>query len=297
MSSISDKKLLANNHVWIDGIALKLDEIVDSSFLAPAKVTAQSKIFLSSAPFPHIVFEDLFSPILLELINSEFDRLDWTDWKYIDEPRERILETLPNTCLGPATQLYFNTIYSGYFLEFLEGVTGIKGLIPDPKLHNGGLHEVPTGGKFALHIDFNRHWITGLDMRATFITYLNKDWDLSYGGAIELWDMKENKCQVEIEPVFGRSILFLQSSKSLHGLPKPIAAPNGRPRHSAIAYYYSNGRPDEEAAAYHGTIFAKPITFSRNEKVINSLKYLTPPFLWDGMRKLAEKFVGLLHAG
>lgn len=245
-------------------------------------------MFLANRPFPHIVFNNLFSTTLLELMCSEFERLIWTNWKHIDEARERIRESLPNTHWGPATQLYFNTIYSGIFLEFLEGVTGINCLIPDPKLHAGGLHEVPTGGKFALHVDFNRHWVTGLDMRATFITYLNKDWDSSYGGALELWDVKENHCEVEIEPVFGRSILFLQSSKSLHGLPKPIDAPNGRPRRSAIAYYYSNGRSDEESMRYHDAIFEKPLALSRNEKAMNSVKYLTPPVLWDAMRKFAK---------
>ena len=42
------------------------------------------------------------------------------------------------------------------------------------------------GGKFALRTDFTQHTMTKLENRLIFITYLNKDWLPSYGGALEL---------------------------------------------------------------------------------------------------------------
>jgi hypothetical protein len=101
---------------------------------------------------------------------------------------------------GYAAQINFNTIHSGVFVDLRQQITGIDGLIPDPALDNGGLHESQTGGKFAMHIDFNQHFVTKLDARLVFITYLNKDWLPSYGGALELWSADEGKCKVEIEP-------------------------------------------------------------------------------------------------
>ena len=107
-----------------------------------------------------------------------------------------------------------------------------------------------------MHVDFNQHSVTRLANRLVFITYLNKDWLPSYGGGLELWDVEKNEPVVEILPEFGRSVLFYQSSKSLHGHPKPVAAPNGRPRRSAAAYFYSNGRSDDEDLNFHTTQFA-----------------------------------------
>jgi hypothetical protein len=102
--------------------------------------------------------------------------------------------------------------------------------------------------------------------------------------------METGICQAEIDPVFGRSILFLQSSKSLHGHPKPVEAPGGRSRRSAAAYFYSNGRNDGDGAKFRTTCFPVPIICSRSDKVRNAVKYVTPPVLVDAFRNLKSSF-------
>jgi hypothetical protein len=180
-----------------------------------------------------------------------------------DNINELKIGSQPSCRLGNAAHIYFNTIHSGVFVDLLQQITGIDGLIPDPALDNGGLHESPTRGKFAMHIDFNQHFVTKLDARLVFITYLNKEWLPSYGGAHELWSADEGKCKVEIEPAFGRSILFLETSKSLHGCPKPVNASGERPRRSAAAYFYSNGHPEGKSTQFISTIFPMAVTETR----------------------------------
>jgi Rps23 Pro-64 3,4-dihydroxylase Tpa1-like proline 4-hydroxylase len=273
------------DQILIDGVSLGFDEILNEGFFAPKKVEILRDAFKNNVPFQHLILEDLFSPKLLELVNSDFDRLNWSDWRRYDNANERKRGSAPKTRFGHASQLYFNTIHSGVFIDFLEQVTGITGLVPDPALFAGGLHEIPTGGKFALHTDFNQHSLTKLENRLVFITYLNKDWQPSYGGALELWSTDENKCVAEVEPVFGRSILFYQSSKSLHGHPTPVDAPNGRTRRSVAAYYYSNGRVDGDGGGFHTTLFPNVATLASGEKLTNTIKYLMPPVLLDAFRK------------
>ena len=137
-----------------------------------------------------------------------------------------------------------------------------------------------------MHIDFNQHPLTRLDNRLVFITYLNKDWLPSYGGALELHSMDDEAAKVAIDPIFGRSALFYHSAKSLHGHPEPVNAPNGRPRRSAAAYFYSNGRSDGESSEFHSTLYPKPVPLVRNEKLSNFLKYMTPPILVDAIRRV-----------
>lgn len=274
------------DHIVINGVRLDLKNILNPDLLGLKKVEAFAETFRTADPFPHIVFEGLFSPKLLELMYADFDKLNWSQWRRYDNLNERKLGSLPNTRFGNAAQLYFNTVYSGPFINFLGQVTGIIGLIPDPGLHAGGLHEIPPGGKFALHTDFNQHPVTRLDNRLVFITYLNKDWLASYGGGLELWSMDEDQCKKVVEPNLGRSILFYQSSKSLHGHPQPVDAPNGRPRRSAAAYFYSNGRSDNETTEFHTTIFPRPIRLTKREKLVNAVKYVTPPILIDTGRRL-----------
>jgi 2OG-Fe(II) oxygenase superfamily len=119
-----------------------------------------------------------------------------------------------------------------------------------------------------------------------FITYLNKEWLPSYGGALELWSAEERKCRAEIEPTFGRSVLFIESSKGLHGHPDPVNAPDGRPCRSAAAYFYSNGPADSESESYHTTLFLMPVTLSRRQRILGAVKYVTPPAIVSAVRKL-----------
>jgi Rps23 Pro-64 3,4-dihydroxylase Tpa1-like proline 4-hydroxylase len=124
-------------------------------------------------------------------------------------------------------------------VQFVEQVTGIEGLLQDPQLKGGGMHEIPDGGHFAAHVDFNRHLVTGLHNRLVIITYLNKNWRRFYGGSLELWDYASNVKAIDIDPVFGRTVIFTQSSESLHGHSVPVQAPDRRPRQSVAAYFYT----------------------------------------------------------
>ena len=72
-------------------------------------------------------------------------------------------------------------------MQRLCAVTGIDDLIVDPTLFGGGMHAMPSGGRFDLHTDFQQHPRTKLDNRLVLITYLNPDWREDYGGMLELW--------------------------------------------------------------------------------------------------------------
>ncbi|ACB97405.1 2OG-Fe(II) oxygenase [Beijerinckia indica] len=277
------------DHVVIDGVSIGLDEIVNSAIFTPQTVKNLNKAFLAAKPFPYLVLDGLINPRLLELMLVDFERLNWNDWRRHDNVNEFKRGSAPNTRFGNASQLYFDTVYSGRFVEFMENVTGIEGLITDPALYSGGLHDIPTGGKFAAHIDFNQHRVTRLDNRLVFITYLNKNWRPEYGGELELWDMDKDEPSVRVIPEFGRSVVFLQSSKSLHGHPTPVNAPDGRHRRSAATYFYSNVGTAKAGEAYHPTQFGKTVSLvQKQEKLKNTLKYFTPPVLIDVVRKLAS---------
>jgi hypothetical protein len=56
-------------------------------------------------------------------------------------------------------------------------------------------------------------------------------------------------------PVFNRCVVFSTTSTSYHGHPTPLACPPGRTRKSLATYYYTNGRPAEEARPGHSTLF------------------------------------------
>ena len=266
------------------GFAPKLD--VESVFtkgaLTRARAAELRQKFASAKPFSHVVIDQLFQPSFLEQVLNDFS-VGFGDWVHYNTADEVKRGTRPNAKLGAGSQRYFDVIHRGQFLQFLSAVAGIDGLLPDPTLFGGGLHEIPTGGRFSVHTDFNRHPVTGLDNRLVFITYLNKDWQASYGGRLELWDAQSQQCVSEVVPLFGRSILFAHTPNSLHGHPNPVTAPGGRPRRSVAAYFYTNGGPGIEAEETRTTRFMSAPQFGRWGKLVVTANYVSP-MLMDGAR-------------
>src|SRR5204862_75715 len=80
-------------------------------------------------------------------------------------PLERKLATKDDSTMGDATRRLLAELNSAAFVDFLERLTGIEGLVPDPHLVGGGLHQIEPGGHLKVHADFNRHPHTGLERR------------------------------------------------------------------------------------------------------------------------------------
>ena len=57
--------------------------------------------------------------------------------------------------MGNQTRLLFATMRSPRFVRFLEKMSGIDGLVPDPAYEGSGIHITTRGGHLQVHSDFN----------------------------------------------------------------------------------------------------------------------------------------------
>jgi Rps23 Pro-64 3,4-dihydroxylase Tpa1-like proline 4-hydroxylase len=213
--------------------------------------------YAEAEPFPHIVIDDLFSEEDLKAIIEEFPGPGGIDWNKFNNREERKLASTRETQMGDMTRLFLYQLNSSIFIEFLETLTGIKGLIPDPHFWGGGLHQIERGGFLKIHADFNRHERLDLDRRLNLLLYLNEGWREEYGGYLELWNRDMTQSVQRILPIFNRLVIFSTTDYSFHGHPDALACPAGQTRKSLALYYYSNGRPPEELSGDHGTLFKK----------------------------------------
>lgn len=220
----------------------------------PSPLRAQ---YVSAEPFPHIVIDGLFPDEALETVLAEFPRPEEIDWRQFDNPTEKKLGYRHDSALGPNLQLFLYQMSSAPVLRFLEALTGIEGLIPDPYFGGAGPHQILAGGFLKVHVDFNWHPLLKLDRRLNLLVYLNHDWPEEYGGDLELWNRDMTRCERRILPVFNRTVVFSTTDFSFHGHPAPLACPQGMSRKSVSFYYYTNGRPEEERSTPHDTIFRK----------------------------------------
>jgi hypothetical protein len=268
---------------------------VDYGFLDPLALREKGRElvtrYASAEPFPHIVIDDFFAPAVLDMCLEEFPSAPDPDSQTFDRAQERYKTSYNPDYLPPRPRSFFYSLNSRPFVEFLQNLTGIKGLVPDPYFLGGGFHETRQGGHLSVHADFNIHKPLHLERRLNLLVYLNKDWRMEYGGALELWDREMKACVKKIEPVFNRCVLFSTDATSFHGHPDPVAHPLGTPRRSLALYYYT--------ATLDGTARAFPTQFKKRRntgdavdwkiKTDEILSDFLPPILMRNVRRVTRR--------
>jgi hypothetical protein len=248
--------------------------------------TEFSSQYQTAEPFPHVVIDDFLPPEALRRVADNFPKAGDIAWHQSTNPRQKKLAAEDETQIDDRARWLLYQLNSATFMKFLEMLTSIEGLIPDPYFAGGGLHQIEPGGYLKIHADFNRHPKFGLDRRLNLLLYLNEDWQEEYGGHLELWNQEMTRCVHRILPIFNRCVIFNTTDSSYHGHPEPLTCPTGMTRKSLALYYYSNGRPDVEIADEHGTL-VKPRPGERiaglngRSNARSILKRFIPPFFTD----------------
>src|SRR5204862_8153154 len=131
----------------------------------------------------------LFEDETLENVLREFPASNSMQWMRFDNPLERKLGFYyAHSTISDTVRRFLDAMNGFEMLLWLEALTGIDGLIPDPYFGGGGLHQIEPGGFLKVHADFNVHPKLKLDRRLNMLIYLNKEWRDEYGGHLELWD-------------------------------------------------------------------------------------------------------------
>jgi Rps23 Pro-64 3,4-dihydroxylase Tpa1-like proline 4-hydroxylase len=196
--------------------------------------------YTQATPFPHIVIDNFLQADVIASIREHFPVEPTNNEQIYERGYKGQLkrQISPNAC-SPYLKNVFNTFNSAPMLEFLEKLTGIQGLIPDPYFAGGGLHETKTGGFLGVHSDFRLNKKLNVERRLNVIIYLTEDWQEAYGGNLELWDVGMKKCLKKVLPIYNRCVIFNTDKDSNHGHPEPLTTPEGITRRSIALYYYT----------------------------------------------------------
>lgn len=252
-----------------------------------ANIVARAPEFAAATPFPHISVDNVFPRAFLEAVVAELpqttselrkaneighkQKKKWVQNKKIadefgtsfwDKGVQFAKHELHEGLMGNQTKRMFVELRSPTFVQFLEQLTGIKHLRPDPGYSGSGVHITTQGGMLKVHADFNRLQIEDRpwQRRVNVFVYLNKDWPDEWKGHLQLFDRAMTGCVESIHPSFGRLVVFSSTDFSYHGHPEPLQAPEGRARLSLALYYYTDERPkseclDEDCEGRHTTLW------------------------------------------
>ena len=233
--------------------------------------------FNTNIPWPHVVIDDLINPQMLNLVVSEIKPLmkellptpneaetistaagsiereaATKVTKFIDDINQKKHSITNPSKLGTNTKALIAELKSVDFVKFLERLTGIRNLIPDPVERGGGVHIIQRGGYLKAHTDFPFHPNLRLWRRVNVLLYLNEYWNEEWGGGLQLWnntddEYKTSASKKSISPLLNRMIVFRTDNHSLHGHPEPLNCPEDVQRVSIALYYYTSDiMPGEE---------------------------------------------------
>lgn len=196
--------------------------------------------YVRASPYPHVVIDGFLRPEAADAAFDAFDAIGNAEWtKYLHVNERKFANTDPETW-GADLEHINEALQSSRFTSFLSRLSGIDDLIADPALDGGGLHRSTRGGYLNVHADFTAHHTNHLwRRRLNLILYLNRTWDESWGGGLQLWSNDMSRCEHEVVPVGNRAVIFTTSEDSFHGHPEPMTCPEGVFRQSLALYYFT----------------------------------------------------------
>lgn len=229
----------------------------------PGSVRSLARTFASARPFRHVVIDSFFDPAFAEELDRSFppfeERLALNEDGKVG--RKAVNEKL--AAIGPAWARLDRLVQSAPFRALIGEISGVSELRYDPWYFGGGTHENRHGQDLDPHVDFNYHPITRQHRRLNLIVYFERNWDPSWGGALDLHaDPRRPAGEDDVVRVpigFNRAVLFETTERSWHGFER-IDLPadqRHRSRRSFALYYYTDTRPAEETAKAHSTIYVE----------------------------------------
>jgi hypothetical protein len=233
-----------------------------------------------------VVFDGLIYPSEQEELGRHFPDCSWKYWQLISNS----LQLKKRSCdrievFPPPLAAVVHELYSSPVIRFLENLTEIEGLVPDPHLWGGGLHCMEGGGYLWPHTDFLQGQHPWLKRVINLVLYVHPHWTQEMGGHFERWERSE--LVQSILPTPGRCVIFRTDSHSIHAV-SPI---NGDlVRQSIALFYYSvinktdvsldhttgwrlNLKPSQ-ASIPSGKLFYASLLMRCSQRLKQSAKYL-----------------------
>jgi hypothetical protein len=237
-----------------------MEHLISKALLLQADTIRES--FQTAKPFRHVCLEQFLDAAIVEQLLAEFPVFDPKNAANEMGGAGRKAVNTDLQHIGPTYAKLYEYLCSQPYLDAMSEMLGIPDLLFDPAMYGGGTHENLEGQELDPHIDFNYDPIRRLHRRINLLVYLNREWELAWGGGIELhsdprdWDGDQ---VTTFNCSFNRCVIFETNEHSWHGFPR-IELPPGKKhlsRKCISVYLYTKQRPKEEIAPPHGTFYVQ----------------------------------------
>ncbi len=261
---------------------LDIENLTIDTNMAKNAAVPYAEAYQAATPYNHGCIDNFLPIDVIERVRADLEAIDEVETATsFDRAQERLKTTYIPERLPLYSKNLFYALNSRPFILFLEQMTGIQGLIPDPYFAGAGVHKIATGGHLDIHADFNLHKQMNLERRLNVLIYLNPDWREEWGGSFEIWDKQMIRKEASFVPLYNRMVCFSTGSDTFHGNPEPVNHPEGKSRMSIALYYYTATWSADRKS--HTTLFKpRPGSADKTDRIVARraiLKDALPPFI------------------
>ena len=230
-------------------VALDLAEIIAARIRGSAVELREQWLHPQGTSTRHFLVDDLLPSQMAERICNAFPQGE-AIWFPYETFRERKKTFAKLSAVDPLIGDITDAFHEGNVLGSIREVTGIEGMEADPELYAGGISMMGKGDFLNPHIDNSHDGPRRRYRRLNLLYYISRDWQLDYGGNLELWDEKV----VEPRPIcakFNRLVVMETNRCSWHSV-SPVRVDQNR---CCISNYYFSLESPEPRNYYHVTSF------------------------------------------
>jgi len=196
-------------------------------------------------PIPFTVIDDFLPVEIYDEILKDIGKINQDNFTTFENSNSRRFE-----CRDFKSSYLIKTLsncfQSSKFIYWIEQITGINKLIPDPHLRGAGFVRILSDEKLGLHTDFNWNDQLNLNRKINLILYLTPNWKKEWNGDLEFWNKDGSDCQIKIEPRQNRLVFWNYETWLIHGHSETLKTPPHIGRDSLINFYYSSNATWEE---------------------------------------------------
>lgn len=188
---------------------------------------------------PMVVIDDFLPKDIAIGMYNEIVDSDKSTWREFTRNGSLMYEQ-NNMAYTPKAFEVISYLHSRNAIESLEKLTGIKGLLPDPKLIGAGYSWASKGSTLQPHTDFNWNEQSQLHRALSLIIYLTPDWKPEWNGGLDFYDEKQENVVNHVDCLFNRCLIWKYEKLGWHGHVKPLDCPEDIGRTTIRVFYYTS---------------------------------------------------------
>lgn len=229
--------------------------MINASFIKNKYNTLEEdkKKFLSSPPFPNIFLRDFLPIEDAYTLNKECNLIPLDQWKKFTRKGSHMVEYNNLNHMTQGSQMV-NVLNSSPFIKYLEELTGIPSLLPDPHLIGAGYSRSFRGDSLKVHTDFNWNEELKLHRALSLIIYITPGWEKEWGGGLSFYNKELNQ-EYKVDCLFNTALIWKYDKYGYHGYKEPITCPEGISRNTLRLFYYVSDSQHKKDDPPHRSLY------------------------------------------